>query len=68
VLLDLNYEEDSKVDVDFNIVANEDFELIEIQGTAEGAPFNKEKLNEMLDLGQKGVKELVKAQKQVLNL
>ncbi|MHA1235514.1 MAG: ribonuclease PH [Promethearchaeota archaeon] len=68
VLLDLNYEEDSKVDVDFNIVANEDFELIEIQGTAEGAPFNKEKLNEMLDLGQKGVKELIKLQKQVLNL
>ena len=68
VLLDLNYEEDSKVDVDFNLVANEDLELIEIQGTAEGAPFNKESLNKMLDIGQKGVKELIKIQKQVLNL
>ena len=68
VLLDLNYEEDSKVDVDFNVVANEDLELIEIQGTAEGAPFNKESLNKMLDIGQKGVMELINIQKQVLNL
>jgi len=56
------------VDVDFNLVANEDLELIEIQGTAEGAPFNKESLNKMLDVGQKGVKELISIQKQVLNL
>jgi ribonuclease PH len=68
VLLDLNYEEDSKVDVDFNLVANEDLDLIEIQGTAEGAPFTKEKLNEILEIGEKGVMELIKIQKQVLNL
>jgi ribonuclease PH len=68
IILDLNYEEDSKVDVDFNLVANEDLNLIEIQGTAEGAPFNKEKLNEILEVGQKGVLELIKIQKQVLNL
>ena len=68
VVLDLNYEEDSKVDVDFNLVANEDLDILEIQGTAEGAPFNKELLNEMLDIGQKGVKELINLQKQVLNL
>ncbi len=68
VILDLNYEEDSKVDVDFNLVANEDLDLIEIQGTAEGAPFNKEKLNEILELGQKGILDLIKLQKQVLNL
>ena len=68
VIMDLNYDEDSKVDVDFNIIANEDLEIIEIQGTAEGAPFNKENLNKMLDLGLKGVIELIKAQKQVLNL
>ena len=68
VLLDLNYEEDSKVDVDFNLVANEDLELIEIQGTAEGLPFNKEKLNEILEVGEKGIMELIKIQKNVLNL
>jgi len=68
VFLDLNYEEDSKVDVDFNIIQNEEQELIEIQGTAEGAPFNKEKLNDILDLGEKGIFELIKIQKKVLNL
>ena len=68
VILDLSYEEDSKVDVDFNLVANEDLDLIEIQGTAEGAPFNKEKLTEILEVGEKGVMELIKIQKQVLNL
>ena len=68
VILDLSYEEDSKVDVDFNLVANEDLDLIEIQGTAEGAPFNKEKLNEILEIGEKGIIELIKIQKQVLNL
>jgi len=68
VLLDLNYEEDSKVDVDFNLVANEDLELIEIQGTAEGLPFNKEKLNEIIEVGEKGLMELIKIQKNVLNL
>lgn len=68
VLLDLNYEEDSKVDVDFNIVSNEDLEFIEIQGTAEGAAFKKDKLNEIIELSQKGVLELIKIQKKVLNL
>ena len=68
VISDLNYEEDSKVDVDFNLVANEDLDLIEIQGTAEGEPFNKEKLTEILEVGEKGVMDLIKLQKQVLNL
>ncbi|MFX0049173.1 MAG: ribonuclease PH [Candidatus Hermodarchaeota archaeon] len=68
VILDLNYEEDSKADVDFNLVANEDLSLIEIQGTAEGAPFNKEKLSEVLEVGEKGIMELIDIQKNVLNL
>jgi ribonuclease PH len=68
VLLDLNYDEDSKVDVDFNLVMNEDSEIIEIQGTAEGAAFSKEKLNEIIYLGEKGILELIKIQKQVLNI
>ncbi|MFX1323813.1 MAG: ribonuclease PH [Promethearchaeota archaeon] len=68
VLLDLNYVEDSKVDVDFNLVMNEDSEIIEIQGTAEGAAFSKEKLNEILDIGEKGILELIRIQKDILNL
>jgi len=68
ILLDLDYNEDSKVDVDCNLVMNEDLEFIEIQGTAEGATFNKEKLNELLSIGQKGILELFKIQKNVLNL
>ncbi len=68
VILDLNYSEDSKVDVDFNLVLNEDLEFIEIQGTAEGATFNKDKLNDVLELGQKGIMQLINIQKKELNL
>ncbi len=68
ISLDLNYAEDSRVDVDFNLVMNEDSEIIEIQGTAEGAAFNKKKLYEVIELGEKGVLELIKIQKNVLNL
>jgi len=68
ILLDLNYHEDSKVDVDFNLIMNEDLEIIEIQGTAEGATFNKEKLKEIMNLGESGILQLVKIQKQELNL
>jgi ribonuclease PH len=68
VLLDLNYEEDSKVDVDLNLVMNENLDMIEIQGTAEGKAFNKEKLNQVVDLGEKGILELINIQKKVLNL
>ena len=68
VLLDLNYLEDSKVDVDLNLVMNEDSEIIEIQGTAEGATFGREKLLELLDLGEKGILALIKIQKHELNI
>ncbi len=68
ILLDLDYYEDSKVDVDFNLVMNDDLEFIEIQGTAEGAPFSKDKLNDILEIGQKGILELMKIQKKELNL
>ena len=68
ILLDLDYNEDSKVDVDFNLVMNENSEIIEIQGTAEGATFSKEKLNEIVELGEKGILELVQIQKKELNL
>ncbi|MFX0138052.1 MAG: ribonuclease PH [Candidatus Hodarchaeota archaeon] len=68
VLLDLNYVEDSKVDVDFNLVMNEDSEIIEIQGTAEGATFTKKKLGDIIELGEKGILELIRIQKEELNI
>jgi ribonuclease PH len=68
LLLDLDYYEDSKVDVDFNIVMNENLEYVEIQGTAEGATFSKKYLNDVLKLGDKGISELIQIQKKVLNI
>ncbi|TFF87368.1 MAG: ribonuclease PH [Promethearchaeota archaeon] len=68
VLLDLNYSEDSTVDVDMNIIMNEDLEFIEIQGTAEGEAFNRSMLNKLLGVGEKGIKDVIKIQKKVLNL
>ncbi|MFX0032321.1 MAG: ribonuclease PH [Candidatus Hodarchaeota archaeon] len=68
IILDLNYNEDSKVDVDFNLVQNEDSEFIEIQGTAEGATFSKEMFKEVLEIGEMGISELIKIQKKLLNL
>ncbi len=67
-LLDLDYNEDSKVDVDFNLVMNDNLEYIELQGTAEGATFNRDKINDILKLGEKGTLELIQIQKKVLNL
>jgi ribonuclease PH len=66
-MLDLCYEEDSSADVDMNIVMTGSAELVEVQGTAEGAPFNIEKLNELITLGQKGIKELLDIQRFALN-
>ncbi len=63
VLLDLNYEEDSSADTDLNIVMNDKDDLIEIQGTAEDAPFSKIELNDMLELGSSAIAEIIKKQK-----
>lgn len=71
VLLDLDYGEDSTTDVDINLVMsekNESLEYIEIQGTAEGATFNKEMLNKILKVGEKGISELIQIQKKELNI
>jgi ribonuclease PH len=68
VLLDLNYSEDSTVDVDINIVMNEELKFIEIQGTAEGETFTKNKLIDLLDVGEKGISDVIEIQKSVLNL
>ncbi len=65
-VLDLNFEEDKGVTVDFNLVATEDGEFVELQGSGEEATFSSEQLAEMLMLGRKGIAELIAAQRGVL--
>jgi ribonuclease PH len=67
-MLDLDYSEDFRADVDMNCVAVGDGRFIEIQGTAERRPFSKEESEAMLALASQGIKELVAKQKQVLDL
>ena len=66
VALDLDYEEDSTADVDMNIVMNGRGELIEVQGTAEGAPFTEEQLAAMLSAARAGIRSLIRTQKKEL--
>jgi ribonuclease PH len=65
-LLDLDYEEDSTAETDANFVLTGSGGLVEIQGTAEGAPFTEEQLVALLKLARKGIGELVTLQKDVL--
>ena len=65
-LLDLPYVEDSRAQVDLNVVANGLGEIIEVQGTAEGAPMRRSELDQLVDLGLQGIKELVIAQENAL--
>lgn len=65
-MLDLCYEEDYKAEVDMNVVMTADGRFIEIQGTAEGEPFAREILYNLLSLAEKGIKELFKIQKEVI--
>src|SRR5688572_5657785 len=65
-ILDLNYEEDKSVSVDFNLVATEDGEFVELQGSGEETTFSDEELSGMLMLGKKGIAELIAAQRTVL--
>lgn len=65
-ILDLNYAEDSTCQVDMNLVMTDKGEFIEIQGTGEERPFNKEQLQELMKLGEKGIMDLIEAQKQSL--
>jgi len=67
-LLDLDYNEDSNCDTDMNIVMTASGGLIEVQGTAEGAPFSREQMNQLLDLAAQGINTLVAAQKAALNI
>jgi ribonuclease PH len=65
-LLDLDYSEDSRAEVDLNVVMNQDQQLLEIQGTAEGAPFSRSQLNQLLDLAERGIAQLQGSQTQAL--
>jgi ribonuclease PH len=65
-VLDLDYQMDLKADVDLNVVMTGDNRFVEVQGTAEGAPFNKGALNAMLLLAELGIKQLLKLQSEAL--
>ena len=64
--MDLNYDEDKAVAVDFNLVATEDSDLVEVQSSGEEATFNGPQLDQMLALGRKGISALIGAQRAVL--
>ena len=64
-LLDLCYEEDAQCDTDLNVIMNAAGQFIELQGTAEEAPFSRLELNQMLDLAEVGITQLIEAQTQV---
>jgi ribonuclease PH len=66
--LDLNYAEDFAAQVDMNVVATGAGGLVEVQGTAEGAPFRRAELDELVDLAEAGIAELVAAQRDALGL
>jgi ribonuclease PH len=66
LLLDLNYEEDSRADVDMNIVMTGDGRFVEIQGTAEETVFTKREMDELTRIAQKGIKVLTRIQRKVL--
>src|SRR5207248_10669820 len=67
ILLDLCYEEDSKADVDMNFVMTGSGKFIEVQGTAESAPFTKKQMERMAEIAQQGIKELLKTQKRIIS-
>jgi ribonuclease PH len=63
---DLDYAHDSTADVDMNVIMTESGKLVEVQGTAEGAPFSRAKLNELLDLAEHGLKNIFARQREIL--
>ncbi len=67
-ILDLCYEEDSNAMVDMNIIMTDEGEFVEVQGTGEEKPFSRAELNELLDLGEKGIKQMIQVQKDSLKM
>jgi len=64
--LDLNYPEDLAASVDFNVVMNQNLGIIEVQGTAEAGSFSRTQLNNLLDCAEKGISELLTAQREAI--
>lgn len=65
-MLDLCYEEDSNAEVDMNVVMTESGKLVEVQGTAEGEPFSRARLNELIDLAEHGLKQVFAMQREAV--
>ncbi|KJD43353.1 ribonuclease PH [Paenibacillus terrae] len=65
-LLDLNYEEDSKAKVDMNLVMTGGGKYVELQGTGEESPFDRQELDQLLSLGEQGILQMIERQKEVL--
>jgi ribonuclease PH len=65
-ILDLAYEEDARAEVDFNVVMTGSGKLVELQGTAEGEPFSRKDLDELVDLAEDGIRALTAIQRDVL--
>lgn len=65
-MLDLCYEEDSNAEVDINVVMTESGKLVEVQGTAEGEPFSRARLNELIDLAEHGLKQVFAMQREAV--
>ena len=66
ILLDLDYSEDSQASTDFNVVQTEGGRFLEVQGTAEGEPFCREQLDQLLDLAAGGIEEIISRQKDLI--
>ena len=66
-ILDLAYAEDSTADVDMNIVCTSEGRFIELQGTAEKGPFSREQMDELVDLGMRGIELLIAKQKSIIS-
>ena len=66
-LLDLKYDEDSRAEVDMNVVCTGDGRFIELQGTAEREPFSREQMDELVALGMRGIAELIGMQKMIIS-
>lgn len=66
MLMDLCYDEDAQAAVDFNVVMTSKGEFVEVQGTAEGKPFTKQVVDDLLSLAEKGIRQLFQAQQDVL--
>lgn len=68
LLLDLDYSEDSRADMDCNVVMTDSGEFVEVQGAAEGTPVSRQRLNALVDLAMEGIGELLEIQRRVLAL